>query len=124
MDIDILEENIQELENSDTTFENVQELAYLYIIKDHLYSSNASIKQDDVEKELSDILPAYQKYINSKRRYQLHDTDDESMIKFMQLVCQELKEFILSLYNGTSTRKERHYIEETLSYLIDHLVEF
>ena len=109
MDIQIINENITELENLDTTFDNVQELAYLYIIKDHF------TKSDKIEQELSDILPAYQRYVEAKRRFQLNLTDSEPMIELLKLLCQEIADFIGILYSGTSTRKERHILEETLS---------
>ena len=111
MNIEIIQENIDELENADTTFEAVQELAYLYIIRNNL--SEPGI----VKKELADIVPAYQKYVAAKRRFQLGEIDDEPMIKTMQLLCMEIKEFVLALYSGTGTRKERIYIEETVSSL-------
>lgn len=102
MDKTLIEENIIELENSDTTFENVQELAYLYIIRDKLFTV-----ADKTEKELSEILPAYEKYIDAKRKFQMKQSDDEQIIYYFNLTCEELKDFICSLYSGTSTRKER-----------------
>ena len=40
MDIKIIEEMIEELKDSDTTYANVADLASLYIVKDRLNQSN------------------------------------------------------------------------------------
>lgn len=117
MDIEIIQDNINELENADTTFDNVRELALLYVVRDNLKTSTQTV----VTNEIDDILPAYQKYIDAKRKFQLQQTDETGMLKYIQLVCQETKEFILALYKGTDMRKERHYIVETLSYLYENI---
>ncbi len=75
-----------------------------------------------VENELMDILPAYQKYIKAKQMYQMKQTDDSSMLEYMELVCYELSDFIIELYSGTDTRKERHAIEETILFLYDRFL--
>ena len=105
MNIDVINENIKELENSETTFENVQELAYLYTVKNNFQ------KFDEVETELNEIFPAYKKYVESKREYQLHRTDETGMIKYMEILCQEVADFLDALYSGTSTLKERKFLK-------------
>lgn len=110
MNLQTIQENILELENSETTFDSVQELAYLYIIRNNF-------KSDAVEKEMSDILPAYEKYISAKKKYQLGETDDTCMIKYMELLCDEISEFLSALYSGTSTRKERKLLESIFPFI-------
>ena len=103
MDIKAIEDNIKELENSVTTVDNVQELACLYIVKDNLLKTNTN----PVEQELSDILPAYKKFCETKRKYQLREITEDAVLHDMKMLCQELKEFILSLYSNSDFYKER-----------------
>ena len=74
----------------------------------------------NAKNELMEILPAYDKYIESKRKYQMYESDDIAMCHYMDLLCEEIADFIYSLYSGTETRKERHKLEETLSQLARH----
>lgn len=119
MDIQIIDENIKELEMGDTTFDTVQELAFLYIVKANFKSSIQTM----VEREYDDILPAYKKYVEAKRQFQFNQADETSMLKYLQLLCNEIQEFILSLYSSTNMRKERHYIVETLTKLSEIIAQ-
>lgn len=116
MDIKIIKEAIQKLENSDTTIDNVAELSYLYIVREYLNG-----REDNVKKELNDILPAYNDYINCKRKFQLHKDNSDSMIYCFRILCEEIEEFICSLYSGTTTGKERRYFNNMLSRVQDKL---
>lgn len=105
MDIQVIEENIQLLENEDTTVENVQDLANLYTVYDKLKYKQPA--KDKALQELNDILPAFNAYIVAKRDNQLGQTNDEAVQHNLKLLCQELKEFIEILYANTSSRRER-----------------
>ena len=102
MDVVAINEAIQTLENADTTFDNVSELAALYTVRDHLqpleYSGN---------NQLDDILPYYRKYTEIKRRYQLNQTTEGEVIQGMKNLCKELQEFVEDLYSHTDMNKER-----------------
>lgn len=113
MDIKAIEDNIKELENDITNIDNVQELACLYIVRDNL------LKQDTntVEQELNDILPAYKKFCTTKIKYQLQEVTEDAVIHDMKIVCQELKEFILSLYSNSDFYKERQPLIKMLASL-------
>ena len=115
MDIDIIEQNIQDLENADTSFCNVEELAMLYIVQDHLKNR----LQTQIEDELDDILPVYKKYIDVKQKFQLNQVDDTAVLHYFSLVCQEIKEFLLTLYSGTSTLKERKQLYKMLTEIME-----
>lgn len=110
MDISEINKTIQELENNDTTFENCRKLATLYVVRDNLTT-------DNVEKELNDILPCYRRYIQIKREYQLGKATDYLLINGMAVVCNEIKEFIETLYNNTELLKERLKIEKMIKEL-------
>lgn len=110
MDISEIERTIKQLEGGDTTFESCRKLATLYVVRDNLTT-------DNVEKELNDILPCYRRYIQIKREYQLGKATDYLLINGMAVVCNEIKEFIETLYNNTELLKERLKIEKTIKEL-------
>lgn len=111
MDIRIINEMIEELEDSDTTYANVTDLASLYIVRDKLGSI------DTVVKELNDILPAYTVYKHIKRDYQLGKADKSKVINQMKYVCKEISELICTIYNNSDLEEERELILETLKNL-------
>ena len=110
MNIEIIDEMIEELEESDTTYANVADLAALYIVKDKL-------PVDKITKELNDIFPAYNVYKAIKRDYQLNNTDKSKVIRQMKFVCEELSEFICMLYSNSDLEEERQMILDTLKNL-------
>lgn len=114
MNIEEIKSTIEELENSDTTFSNCEKLASLYIVYEHLTTPDTII-QDDSEKELQDIFPQYQAYINIKRKYQLNQIADSALLQAMHILCVEIKEFILTLYQSTELAQERQEIQRLLS---------
>lgn len=115
MDVVAIKEAIENLENSDTTVDNIQELSALYICRDHLIRSS----HDAGEDELRDMFPYYRKYTDTKRRYQLGQTSEGEVIKGIKAVCRELTEFVDTLYSGTDMNKERVCIRQMLGALND-----
>ncbi len=113
MNINLIEENLQMLSNSDTTFENVQELAMLSIAHDYL-QNRSERTTDSVRAELNDIVPSYDKYKEIKRKYQMGESSKESVINSLQRVCKEIYEFLLILYSNTDFQDERNCIQNLL----------
>lgn len=122
LDLELIEETIEDLEQDTTSFENCEKLASLYICR--LMNKNANMKLSDtlesvsynnVDSELQDILPAYQKYINTKRRYQQYEVVDKLLIYAMQNLCDEIVDFISALYHNTETEAERALIIEMIT---------
>ena len=113
MDIIAINQAIEDLENDDTTPENVSELAALYICRDNLENRKESMV-DIVESELEDILPYYLKYRTTKRKYQLNQATDGEVLQGIKDVCRELKEFIDTLYSSTDMHRERLTIKRTI----------
>lgn len=110
------DEAIKTLENSDTTVENVSELASLYICQLNLKNrSNRQIER--VEDELDDILPYYTKYREIKTRYQLNQTTEGEVIQGIKNVCREIQQFIDALYSGTDMNKERICINKMIEQM-------
>ncbi len=116
MDIMAIEEAIQTLENEDTTFDNVSELASLYICRQYM-NKPLNLMVSGTQKELEDILPYYMKYKDIKKRYQLNQTSEGEVIQGIKNVCREIQEFISTLYSGTDMNKERLCIVKTLEQL-------
>ena len=117
MDIQAIEDNIKILEEEPTTVDNVQKLACLYTVYDKLKLGHHS--NDDSYQELLDIMPAFHDYCDARRQHQLGQSNDEAVEHTLKLLCQELEEFISTLYANTSSRRQRL----SLLYLTKSLYE-
>ena len=120
LNTDEVNNTIEELENSNTTFENCLKLASLYIVRENYKSANltGNFNESEVVQELNDILPQYKHYCDVKRRYQLDEVTEQAVLNDMTEVCRELKEFIQVLYSNTDMPEERHLIVGTLNDII------
>jgi len=119
MDINIIEDTIDELEQDATSFENCEKLANLYICREN-YLKRFSQSLDTSEhtykhSELQDILPAYCKYVEVKRRYQQFEVVDKMLIYAMQDLCKEIVDFVSDIYHNTETEAERALIVEMIT---------
>lgn len=109
LDLAEVEESIYTLENNlDTTRENCILLASLYLIRSNYKTA------DNVESELSDILPAYRKYCQIKREFQMRESSAEKVLHYMNMVCTELSDLIQTLYSSTDMPEERECLIKTL----------
>ena len=120
MDINIVNEMIDELIQCDTTYQNIRDLAALYKVKEQFLKEEPPIPTP-VEKELSDILPAYESYIECKKKYQLKETTKESLSEKIKLLCIEVFEFISIIYSNTETKEERAEILRCVDRLTKEL---
>lgn len=115
MDINMINDTITELEQDTTSFDNCEKLAALYICKEHLQNTNMRLIQGEYDgvqpepttQELKDILPAYIKYVETKKRYQQYEVVDKMLVYAMDNLCAEIVEFISELYHNTETPAER-----------------
>lgn len=121
MDLMAIQDNIQELENDDTSVENVKELALLYIVRDNLQKSLEQTGNDKIIEEYTDILPQYHRYVEIKREYQLGNISQKAVETAIKKVCKEIQEFIHTMYSCTDMPKERTYIKEMIEKLQDML---
>ena len=115
LDMSMVENTIKELENADTNFSNCDKLASLYIIRDH------NTVADEVTEELSDILPHYSIYCDKKRDYQVNKVGEDAIINALQVVCNEIMEFIQTLYSSTDMAEERALIVTLIDKLEEHI---
>ena len=122
LDLELIEETIDELEQDVTSFENCEKLASLYICR--MANKNANMKLSDTSNdvsynneyiELSEILPAYIKYVDTKKRYQQFEVVDKMLIYAMTDLCREITEFIGDLYHNTETEAERKLIIDMIN---------
>lgn len=111
MDISVINNAIRSLELEDENYDNISDLASLYIVRNNMTQMSSFNSGNEVE----DILPSYKKYCNCKRRYQLGQTNEGEVIHDLKLLGKELSEFILALYAGTDMLKERKYIIEEIA---------
>ena len=107
---------IAQLENGDTTFDNCIKLAALYTVRNYFISSE-STQENNVTKELSDILPQYKIYCAVKRKYQMGESTDLRVIKAMDDLCVEITEFITTLYSSTDMPEERSKLKQCITAL-------
>lgn len=105
---------IKELLNGPLALSNARNLSALITIQSYMKNAIQS-KPDSLEQELNDILPQYREYCAVKRQYQLGRATEDLMIASMRLVCKEVKEFLLILYQNTDTKIERNMIRRMLS---------
>lgn len=117
LDIELIEDTIEELEQDATSFENCEKLSYLYICRDNYYNrfmkridTSESKSERNTQQELNDLLPAYNKYVETKRRYQQYEVVEQMLIYSMDNLCSEIVEFIASLYHNTESTAERQLI--------------
>ena len=117
VDITIIEDTINELLNeAPTSFETCEKLAHLTITHD-LLKSRLNRKPEGSERaldELHDILPSYYKYVDTKTRYQKYEVVEQMVVIAMQNLCDEITDFITTLYNNTESKAEREVIENMI----------
>lgn len=114
-----IQEQINLLESDVTSLDNVLELAALYIIRDKLQDAT----QGAVMKEMSDILPSYRKYAAAKRAYQEHQAEEDAVLHQLDLLCQEIGEFLMALYGSSCFYKERRKLRKMLERVLTQIQE-
>ncbi len=120
MTLEVINDMIQDIEQSDNSLSNARSLASLYILRlvyEKRLKTQINASHDNVQRELDDILPSYNYYIDTKRRFQLKELDKNLVIEALKDVCIEIKEFIQILYSNTDIQTERDTIKEMLSDL-------
>ena len=113
LDLQEINNTIEELEDSNTTFDVCNKLASLYIVREYMQKS----VHNNVETELKDILPKYREYCKVRKRYQLGEIEEIAVQNAMQYVCKEIKEFMQILYTSTYNDTERIMLRNLVSEL-------
>lgn len=112
LSLDEINNTIEELQNSNTTFDNCSKLASLYIVKEHLENADltGNFNKSAVVKEYNDILPKYHQYVDIKTQFQLGKISATSIETSIRQVCDEISEFLTTMYNCTDMQIERDFI--------------
>ena len=113
MNIQDVKETIITLENSENSLSNARNLAALYIIEEHMQSrlqTKSERSNDKIVKEFQDILPSYFVYKETKRKYQMGENVKDKVIVDLRSLCQEIYEFVSTLYSSTDSQEERDEI--------------
>ena len=110
LDLEEISSAIKELENSQTTYDTCIKLAALYTVRNELTASD----NNPVVVELKDILPQYREYCSVKRRYQMQEVPDTAVHSAMQYLCDEIVEFLHTLYSNSDTRLERSMLRDMI----------
>ncbi len=114
IDLNEIRDTINELEDSDNiSFNTCEKLAALYTILDHHRN-----EANPVIQEYSEILPSYQLYCKIKRKFELHEINDEAVRVAIKSLCGEIKDFLNILYGNTSTELEREELQKMLKSLL------
>lgn len=117
IDLQVIEDTIYDLEQEPLSLDLCEKLATLYICRDNAKSRlNRKIEgSESVLIELNDIIPSYNKYVETKKRYQKYEVVEQMVIIAMQNLCDEITEFIAELYHNTETEAERAIITKMIN---------
>ena len=116
LDFNEIRNTIDQLENSNTTYDTCGKLADLYtVLQYHELQGNKT--NDNVVDELSDILPAYTQYVKVKTEYKLNKTTKEAVIQSINGLNKEIIEFIDILFSSSDMQEEREKLQKTISDL-------
>lgn len=124
--------DIAELENEPTSYRNCERLAVLYAIQKHLqketeqpqlvtYScvtepQTVNLSTRAVEPDIKTvILPSYSVYVECKRNYQQGDIPKEKVLKNLETLSAEIKDFIKRIYRNTDMPEERAILNRTIN---------
>ena len=115
-----VENTIVELENGETTLETCRRLAILYIVRDQHKNTilgDSGACSDEIMQEYKDILPMYKEYCSMKREFQLGRAREDAVVSKLSILCEEIDEFVRTLYFNTNTPAERECIHTVLDKL-------
>lgn len=123
--------DITELESKPTTFQNCERLAVLYAIQNRLQKSAEQPQvisyscvakpQESIEPLTenatteNNILPSYSAYVDTKRQYQQGEISKEKVLKNLNVLSDEIKDFLKRLYRNTDMPEERNILSKTIT---------
>ena len=113
LDLQEVNNTIEQLEQGETTFASCEKLASLYIVREHF----REVPPDQVKKEYRDILPSYEQYVETKKRFFLHEVPEDAVIAKTHSLCIEIQEFLSMLYSNTENALERSELTELVHSL-------
>lgn len=121
---------IEEYESRHPTYQTCEKLSTLYVIYDHLYGKSKNEtnmlqqysyapgteeKYTPEVKERKIILPSYDSYIDAKTEFQHGDISKEKVLRKLDTLSREIKEFVKMLYRNTDMPEEREKLNKLIS---------
>lgn len=130
-----LNSDISELEKKPASYQNCERLAVLYTLQERLLQKSAGQLQTAAPSRISaessqnikghtksitetsgnNILPAYKNYIEIKRQYQQGVIAKENVLKNLEVLSDEIKDFIRRLYRNSDMPEERNILSKTIA---------
>jgi hypothetical protein len=104
--------NLKEMKAREPTSQNMRDVALLEIWLNMNAAPNQIERLTESVTQNKPILPAFQKYVEAKEKYQTKDTTKDKVLETLGAVSREIKSFILSLYNNTDTQEERNLLDK------------
>lgn len=118
--------DIAELESKPTTFQNCERLSVLYALQDRLqksaeqshimsYSCVTELQESVEPLTENNILPSYSAYVDTKRQYQQGEISKEKVLKNLETLSDEIKDFLKRLYRNSDMPEERNILSKTIT---------
>ena len=110
--------NLDEMKSKEPTAQNMRDVALLelwLVLKEKERKILPEIRTLESTKGTKGILPAYFTYIETKRNYQLKESNKEKMLDSLKTLSEELKDLIKILYRNTDTIEERQILNTLIS---------
>lgn len=107
--------NLHEMKAREPTSQNMRDVALLEIwlsmnsVPNQVEHLAEAVTQD------KPILPAFEKYVEVKRKYQTNDTTKDKVLETLSAVLREIKEFLKMLYRNTDMPEEREKINALIN---------
>lgn len=61
------------------------------------------------------VLPSYSVYVGTKRQYQQGEISKEKVLKNLEILSDEIKDFLKRLYRNTDMPEERNILSKTIT---------
>lgn len=115
---------INKYEQNLNNYQSCEKLANLYIIYDHLYGKQIKtvdplprpeIKVSQNSEADNKVLPTYFYYVQAKKSFQEGNVPKEKVIRTLDALSIEIKDFVKMLYRNTDIPEEREKISKLIN---------
>lgn len=110
--------NLEEMKSREPTAQNMRDVALLELWTNLKTKNNEifiNVSDTEIKKETRDILPAYFRYIEIKRKYQLKEVTQEKVFDSLKSLTDEIKDLLKLIYRNTDTPEERKILNTLIS---------
>ena len=107
-----IDASIEYYENQPTSLETCRILADLYVCRDN---ANCEKVYD------MPLISSYNKYVRTKRTYQLYNTDKEILLSDMSELSTEISNLISLLLQNSETEQERDILKTEITNVLETL---